>query len=239
MAEEETKTDETTTPNEKAPPDDSSKRAAELEARAKAAEERAAKLEAAEKKRADEAKAADAKKKADKAVEDGKAKDEIERLTKAESDARERLEKIEASMRARIDKTIEGLSESARAEIEAVREHLPLEKLDEFVAMKAGSSASSETPADDEDKVGARSMTPGGAAMTKERKFSNKAQEILKNYGVDPTIGLMTINQKSPSGTLAARDVLPVHKLIEENQKLAPPTVRLSKAELAKRKGRN
>jgi len=201
-------------------------------ARAEAAEVKLAGHDAAAKKAGDAAKAKDAKDRADKMIADGNASEEIKRLQGELDTATGKIEATEKSQRDAIDAKIGGLSEADQAEINAIKEHLPMAKLEELVGLK-----SKAEPAPAGGDTGGGGPTPGGGRMSKGRTLSEPAADICDRLGVDTSMVGKTIKVVNPNNPIQTKSKLPVKVMMDELKKLAPPTVRLSVAEARRRRG--
>jgi len=204
--------DETVAPTQEALPLDPpavEDKSAALEAKLLAAEARADKAEAADKKRKASTAKADADAAADKAIADGQAKTEIARLAAEVAASSEKAAGLEASILARVNAQIEALSDDAKAEVAAIREHLPLPKLAEFVEAKAGGSSSNAPAAPP-------TFTPGGEQMPKgKRKIPAAAKEITDQLMVDTSMAeLATVETDPITGTF--KSVLPIDVMIKK-----------------------
>jgi len=213
--------------------DAGTKALADAVARADAADAKLAAHDADRKKTTDAAKAKDAKDRADKMIADGKASEEIKRLQDELTAATGKIEATEKTHRDTIDAKIEKLSDADKAEINAIKEHLPMAKLEELVTLKAGSSQEAP-PADDK---GGGSPTPGGGRMSKGRKLSDQATVILDGLNVDTEMVGRTEQIVNPRNPVQTKAVLPIKAMISKLEELAPSTVRLSRAERNRQKG--
>lgn len=201
--------------------------AAAAEARARAAEERAAKLEAAEKKRkADEAAAKKAA-----ADKDAAARGEFERLA-AEKDAElarrnEELEALRQSQIEHIDGLIAKLPDNSKAKVAAVREDLPLPKLLKFVeaeladtqAPPPGSPAPSAPPP----------TSPGKTPKTKgKHELQAASYEMVERLGHDPSKMEEMASRIEDPATGKYKFVIPIGKMCkrlkDESVRPAPMT---------------
>lgn len=145
------------------------------------------------------AKAADAKRAKDaaakKAIEDGKAAEELDKANAELAELRAQKEALEAASRSRIDSSIKKLSAEAQADIELVKDSLPLDKLDAFVSAKLEAAAGPSDPASPEpgDKPAAPPSAPPTPGV-KGNDHSHKAgheidpvtREVLEEMNVSP-----------------------------------------------------
>jgi hypothetical protein len=173
------------------------------EARAKKAEADLAKDRDAKRKAS-----AESKRKADaaaaaKAAEDGKLKEELDRANTEKAAAEERMAELEAGVRSRIDTNLAKLPKEVQAEIEEVKDHLPLGKLDALVSKRLSAIAPKEEPkpeskpgdnvvpppagmkGDDKSKEAGHQIHPETKEVLKRMYVKPNTFEIAKELGVD------------------------------------------------------
>jgi hypothetical protein len=204
-----------------------------LEARAKAAEEKAAKLEAENKKR-DEAKAkADKDAASAKAIEDGKAKDVIAQQAKDLAEAKEKADRLESAAKARVAKMEERLSDAAKKRLDIVRAKLSIDEVETFVASELETDGKT-------DAGGGASFTPGGGTGSNKDsiKMHDESKEVLANIGVEQSpIDKMSKMAKRTHNAVTGKSsfVVPIQNMIKDMNARRARTVQLTAENAGKR----